>query len=411
MTKILFVHRHFPGQFKHLAATMARSGAYEVAALHGRPGMPAMLEGVTLHEYVPARGSAEGVHPWVGHFESQVILGEAAYRKAVTLRAGGYMPDAIIGHPDWGELMFLRDAWPEARLGLYCELYGRPTQSHWDFDPEFAQAHRDAALITRIMNVPVELSFAQAAGGLSPTHWQADGFPAHMRPRITVAHDGIDTQRLVPHPGVTIQPRPGLALTRRDEVVTFVSRTLEPYRGFHRFLRALPELLRKRPRAHVIIVGRDREGYGSPPPEGTWRALYEAELNASLPAEARACVHFVGTVPYDAFVAILQLSTVHVYLTVPYVLSWSLLEAMSAGCAIVASDTAPVREVVTHEKTGLMVDFFDTGALAGAIDRLLGDAPLRARLGTAARAHAVGNYDVRSCVPAQARWVAGIALG
>jgi glycosyltransferase involved in cell wall biosynthesis len=95
-----------------------------------------------------------------------------------------------------------------------------------------------------------------------------------------------------------------------------------------------------------------------------------------------------------------------VYLTYPFVLSWSLLEAMSAGCAIVASDTAPLREAIEHDKTGCLVDFFDAPQLAEQVSALLANADQRQRLGNAARHFAQANYDLKTqCLPKQISWV------
>ena len=226
-----------------------------------------------------------------------------------------------------------------------------------------------------------------------------------------MVHDGIDTRLLAPNPQVsmTVQTLYGdqIKLTRQDEVITFVNRNLEPYRGYHVFMRALPEILRQRPKARVLIVGGDDVSYGSRPPGGQkWKDMFINEVRPQIPDQDWQRVHFLGKVSYPHFIGLLQLSTVHVYLTYPFVLSWSLLEAMSTGCAIVASDTQPVREAIQHDQTGRLVDFFDPAGLAQEVDRLLNDPAARKRLGDNARAFAQAHYDLQTiCLPQQIEWV------
>lgn len=410
--RILFLHQNFPGQFKHLAPALAAAG-HQVVALPMRAGEGALWQGVRLLPYMPQRGSTKGIHPWAADLETKIIRGEACARAMLQLRRTGFTPDLVIAHPGWGESLFVKDIWPATRLGLYCEFHYRASGADMDFDPEFAARDPLDACRIRLKNANNLLHFEQADGALSPTRWQANTFPAPFRQRIEVAHDGIDTAALAPDPAARLQLADGRELTRADEVVSFVSRNLEPYRGYHVFMRALPELLRRRPRARVLIVGGDGTGYGAPPPGGrTWREIFTDEVRPQMPATDWARVHFLGKLPYPRFIAMLQVATVHTYLTYPFVLSWSLLEAMSIGCAIVASDSAPVREAISDGETGRLVDFFAPAALAGTIARLL-DAPAeRHRLGQAARRHACQHYDLRSvCLPAQLTWAARLGQG
>jgi glycosyltransferase involved in cell wall biosynthesis len=245
--------------------------------------------------------------------------------------------------------------------------------------------------------------------------WQADTFPQPFRSKITVVHDGIDTQALRPNPAVclNLSTRAGETHTLAfgDEVVTFVNRNLEPYRGYHVFMRALPDLLRRRPRVRVLIVGGDGVSYGAAPDpqrygSRSWKQIFIDEVRPRVPDADWGRVHFLGHLPYDQYVALLQVSAVHVYLTYPFVLSWSLLEAMSVGCTVVASDTAPVREVLRHGETGALVPFFDGEALAETISGLLDDPSARARLGAQARAFVQMHYDLRTiCLPRQLDWL------
>ncbi len=408
----LFVHQNFPGQFKFLAPALAADSRNSVVAMTMKKVQVAEWHGIKLRSYAANRGTTKGIHPWVSDFETKIIRGEACFRAARQLKAEGFTPDVIIAHPGWGESLFLKDVWPQAKLGIYCEFYYHQEGADVGFDQEFpAQDDADACRL-RLKNINNLLHFQVADAGISPTEWQASTFPAPFRSRITVAHDGIDTAMVAPNPSVSFALHEKVMLTKQDEVITFVNRNLEPYRGYHIFMRALPELLRRRPRARVLIVGGSNVSYGARPEEGkTWKEIFIAEVRNQISDAEWARVHFLGTIPYLQFLQLLQLSTVHVYLTYPFVLSWSLLEAMSAGCAIVASDTRPLHEAILHNETGRMIPFFDVTGLTNEVCALLDDPAKRARLGANARAFAQTRYDLKTvCLPRQLEWVKDFAL-
>jgi glycosyltransferase involved in cell wall biosynthesis len=403
---ILFIHQNFPGQFKHLAPALVKAG-HTVTALILAKTDAKQRNGVRLVSYGLSRGNAKEAHPWTVDFESKVIRGEACLKAALALKDQGYTPEVIVAHPGWGESLFLKEVWPEAKLKLYCEFFYHPRGADVGFDPEYSSSDpADAGRVT-LKNANMLLQFQQADAGISPTHWQASTFPQHIRDKITVIHDGIDTEVLKPISEAQFTLDSGRVLTRDDEVVTFVNRALEPYRGFHTFMRSLPKLLAARPNAQVLIVGKEGVSYGAQPPEGkSWKTIFSEEVLPQLNPQQRKRIYFLGTIDYPRFINLLQLSRVHVYLTYPFVLSWSLLEAMSVGCAIVASDTLPLHEAIKHDETGLLVDFFDHDALADSVTRLLDDEDTRVRLGEAARAFAIENYDLKSvCLPKQLQWV------
>ena len=406
--RFLFVHQNFPGQFRHLAPALQRRG-HDVEATAMRPEPMAEFDGLRVNAYRAARGSTPGVHPWVADLETKAIRAEAAFHNARALKARGFEPDAIVAHPGWGESLFLKEVWPRAKLGIYCEFYYSAHGTDTHFDPEFATRDPSAACRLRMKNLNNDMHFAVADAGLSPTRWQASTFPSVFSDRITVAHDGIDTDKLAPNPDARLDlatENGPLSLTRSDEIATFVARDLEPYRGAHIFLRSLPALLALRPQLRVLIVGGDGVSYGAARADGrSWKDAFVEEIRPRISDADWARVHFLGRVPYGEFVRVLALSRAHVYLTYPFVLSWSLLEAMSTGCPIVASDTAPLREAVEHGRTGLLVDFFDPEKLAATVADLLGRPDLQRSLGAAARAHAYRTYDLsRVCLPRQIAW-------
>lgn len=422
---VLFVHQNFPGQFKHLAPALARLGHRVIALLPAdraaQVAAPLAAQGIEVEAYAIARASTPGVHRWIAHFESKVIRGEACFRGALALRERGLVPDVVVAHPGWGEPLMLREVWPTARIGLYCEFHYAPRGLDVGFDPEFRVDDPGDACRVRLMNVNASVQMEMADAGLSPTRWQADTYPEPLRSRISVAHDGIDTDALCPDPTasftLTLADGRTLRLDRGDEVVSFVNRNLEPYRGYHVFMRALPELLARRPRAQVVLVGGDSVSYGAPPDPRrhgprSWRQIFADEVRPRIADADWARVHFVDRVPHATLTALMRVASVHVYLTYPFVLSWSLLEAMSVGCPIVASDTGPVRDAIDDGRTGLLVDFFDAGALAERVCALLEDPAAGRALGERARAVARERWDLRRiCLPAQLRWVEALAAG
>jgi glycosyltransferase involved in cell wall biosynthesis len=310
-------------------------------------------------------------------------------------------PDVICGHCGWGELMFVKDVFPEAPILSYFEFYYHLRDVDVGFDPEFPPSPEDAFRL-RARNAVGLLSFDAVDWGHSPTVWQRSVHPPELRSRISVLHEGVDTALVRPDPDAWVRlMRDGARIAAGDEVVTYVARNLEPYRGFHVFMRAAREILRRRPHTRILVVGGDGTGYGAPAPGGrSWREIMLEE--SGLGGEAR--LHFLGQVPYEAYLKLLQVSAVHVYLTYPFVLSWSFIEAMASGCAIIGSSTPPVMEVLRDGENGLAVDFFSPGAIADRVDAILDHPTHRADLRAEARATAVQDFDLQTVL--LPRWTA-----
>jgi glycosyltransferase involved in cell wall biosynthesis len=262
---ILFIHQNFPGQFKFLAPALVQQG-HTVIALTMQKNPPAQWQGVEMAGYSVARGTTPNVHPWVSDFETKTIRAEASLRAALSLKERGFAPDVIIAHHGWGESLFLKEVWPDAKLGIYCEFFYNASGADVGFDPEFpvTDPAGDACRL-RMKNLNNLLHFDIADAGISPTHWQASTFPQPFRSKITVVHDGIDTQAVAPNTAVSLTLNGNIRLSKQDEVITFVNRNLEPYRGYHTFMRALPHLLSERPNARVLLVGADDVSYGARP--------------------------------------------------------------------------------------------------------------------------------------------------
>jgi glycosyltransferase involved in cell wall biosynthesis len=395
--RILFIHQNFPGQFLHAASALVRLGHSVTALSVNGAGLP----GVRCIRYAPRMTSPASSVPMARDFEAKVVRGLACAQAMARLKADGYEPDVVVAHPGWGEALFCRDVWPRARLVVFAEFFYGAEGSDFNFDPEFSKDDLTARARLRLKNSVHLHALAEADAIYAPTQWQASQVPVEFRHKLSVIFDGIDTAVVKPDDTAFVQlRRENLRLTANDEVITFVNRNLEPYRGFHVFMRALPQILAERPNAHVLMIGRDKVSYGSPPPGGgSWRDVMLAEVGARLPLDR---IHFLGGVPYADYLRVLQVSACHVYLTYPFVLSWSCVEAMSAARVVVGSRSAPVQEVIEHGRNGLLFDFFDTEALARNVCTVLGDRAGHLALGEQARKTAVERYDLKTiCLPQQ----------
>ena len=394
--KFLFIHQNMPGQYVHAARYLAQAG-HEVTFI--TQPRRAEIAGVRKLEYRPTL-PASNAHAYVCELENAIANGLAVAGLCEWLARDGFAPDLVIGHNGWGEILYVKDVWPVVPLLGYFEFFYRAQGSDMDFDPEFPPA-RDAAMRLRTRNALNLLGLDAADCGQSPTEWQRSQYPKPYRERITVVHEGVDTALVKPDATARLWLAGGQCLSRADEIVTYSARDLEPYRGFHVFMRALPGILKRRPAAQILIVGGDGVSYGRRPERAdTWRAQMLAELDGALDLRR---IHFLGHLPYQQYLTVLQISSVHVYLTYPFVLSWSLLEAMAAGCCIVSSRTPPVEEVMRDADNGLLVDFLDVEALAERIAAALAEKEdtVCNRIRAAARQTAVGRYDLNTlCLPA-----------
>ncbi|MDQ5767581.1 glycosyltransferase [Thiothrix subterranea] len=393
--RILFIHQNFPGQYARLAPALQHLG-HEVLALSQRT--ESLIGGIRNINYRLSSGNTPDLHPFLINIESAYKRGEAVAASCATLNAQGYQPDIIYAHSGWGEALFLKEVWPKARVVAYFEYFYHEFGGDLNFDPEFPpEPHVGRKCTVRNLHLLATLDSCDI--GVTATHWQHSLLPLAYQPKVHVIHEGIDTQLAHPNTGVTLQiQETGDCIQYGDKVLTFVNRNLEPARGYHQFMRALPAIQQAHPDMRVFIVGGDSFSYGKASLSGqTWKQLFLEEVQAHLDMRR---IHFTGQIPYAIFLKLLQLSRAHVYLSYPFVVSWSLLEAMSTGCRIIAADTAPIREVISHENTGLLIDFLSPDALATTVCQVLSAPERYETLADHARAHAIQHYDfTQTCLP------------
>ena len=393
--RLLFIHQNFPGQYKHIAEHFAARQDTQVVAL-GISDRP-VPRGVRYVRYKLSQASTRGVHPLAADFEAKVIRGQAAARAAQDLKRSGFTPDIICAHPGWGEALFIRDVWPAVPILSYFEFYYRADAADIGFDPEFPSGGDETAWSLRAKNAAMLASLVASDQFVTPTRWQGSHLPHFLSERLNVIHDGIDTRIVRPKPATVTLGRTKTKYKLGDEIITFVNRNLEPYRGYHTFMRALPHILSQRPNARAIIVGGDGVSYGAAPAKGSWKTKFLAEVQDRLDMSR---VHFVGSLPYDLYLNLLNISAAHVYLTYPFVLSWSMLEAMASQCLVIASRTPPVSEVIQHEQNGLLFDFFSPDELAQTVIRALDQPSKYQDVRAMARQTIEQNYDLYTvCLP------------
>ena len=401
--RLLFIHQSLPSQFQHLLIHYGQRNDCEVVGLvdikQYRANFKRPVPGVRLVSYAMPTRTVTQISDVAYATEEAIRRGHAVLTALLTMKKSGFVPDVVYAHPGWGETLFLKDAFPNTRLIHLCEFYFRISGQDFGFDPEFPPTADDVIRL-RTRNLHHLMAMDQADLGIAPTNWQRTCFPSPYQPKIEVAHEGIDTDRIKPSDKSSIDlTRANIRLSRLDEIITFASRSLEPYRGFHTFMRALPRLLRERPSAHVLIIGGEEATYGRQSEQCSFKEKYLSEMASEIDLRR---VHFLGRIPHASLIRIFQISTAHIYLTYPFILSWSMLEAMAAGCVVIGSRTAPVEEVVTHGLNGLLVDFFSPDQITDAVVRAC-EAPDRLNtLRHNARQTVVNHFDVsRVCLPRQ----------
>lgn len=404
---VVFIHREFPGQFEALAETLMEQGSdVRLWAITRQRDLGPL--------HLKAAAHFSGIETYIseqvqGLESSKIRILEALYNgrsvaeKLLHLKGRGVDPSLIIGHLGWGECTHAKSIFPKATLLGYCEFFHHPQGVDAGFDPEFGARDLQSQWGIRDLNAVELLGLEAMDMGLSPTRWQRDLFPAAYRSRIRVIHEGVDTVFYSPKESAAFELPSGRVVTRKDKIVSFATSSLEPYRGIHTFTRSLPLILRQHPDCHIVIAGASGNPRYGVAPEIEGLPLVDALIReAGISGDH---LHRVGILEREAYRNLLRVSSAHVYLTVPFVLSWSLMEAMATGCSVVASDTSPVVEVLRHEENALLVDFFSPHGVAEAVNRLLSEPSAFDPLGLRARQTILSRYDRVQAKRAYARLI------
>lgn len=397
--KLLFLHSNFPAQFRHLVTSMASDPNNQIA--FGTMRREGQIQGVKKFIYVPSRKANKETHHYIRTLEDAVLQGQAVYRVLDKLKKEGFIPDIVYGHSGWGAPMFVKDIFPQAKLLCYFEWFYNAEGADVGFDPSEPLTPDDKLRI-RIKNTPILTDLYSCNQGMCPTSWQLKQFPKEYHSKLNVLHDGIDTQYFSPQIGEKlILPSIDLDLSKAKEIVTYVSRGMEPYRGFPQFMESVALLQKRRKKCHVVVVGEDRVAYGRHLPNGkTFKQLMLEKLNLDL-----SRLHFTGRLSYPEYLEVLRASSAHVYLTRPFVLSWSMLEAMSAGCLIIASNTPPVTEVIRDGVNGVLVDFFSPQDIVEKVENALGSSNRMEKLRINARKTITDKYSLSDLLPKHLEWI------
>lgn len=401
--KILFMHNNFPGQYRRITSFLAKKKSVKMFATTLETN--SQKYAIKDVRYKPHRAVTKNIHPAVVSTEQAVLMGQSAFKSLLGVRKKGFRPDIILSHSGWGANMFLKDIFPQSKLLTYYEWYYYSRNSDGDFlsknpyDP-------NGQMRIRMKNTPILQDLAAMDWGQSPTYFQHSKLPKIFQKNVSVLHDGVDTRFFAPEDDVSVQIG-DVTLSAEDEVITYVARGMEPYRGFPQFMETVSKLQKLRPNLHVVMLGNDRVAYGSTRSDGkTYKEWAMEEFDFDMKR-----LHMPGLQPLETFKKLMQITSAHVYLTVPFVLSWSLMEAMSTGALIVGSDTDPVREVITDGENGVMVDFFDTDALVSKLCHILDNKAEYHPLKERARATILERYAAEDLLPQYWQLIQSVANG
>lgn len=367
--KILLVHQSFPGQFERFIRHNANN--YDIYGI----GMANYQEKKYIKEYwrySVDRGTTTQAHPASHEVETKVIRAEACYKLLKTKKDNGFQPDVVIAHPGWGESIYIKQLWPSTILITYQEFFYSLYGSDLDYDTEYRAVDDLVLMRLELKNSMILHSLNISDACICPTYWQQSRFPKQYLDKINVIHEGIDFSKLdkaieskLPNPNLT-------KWLNSSKYITYMARTLEPYRGYHKFLQATEKLLTIDKDLHICIIGNDKgPGYGSNPPDSysTWKEYFLQ----TYPISQHERIHYLGPVDYNTFVHVIKNSLCHIYISFPFVLSWSVLETMYLGVPIVANNIPMTQEFIKHNNTGLLYDYFDTDDLCHKVQSIVDD--------------------------------------
>lgn len=397
---ILFLHRNFPAQFRHVAPALASDPNNKVVFITNNDTLN--FPNIRKVVYRTKREVPKDCHGYLRFVEESVIHAQATAEAAIMLKNSGFVPDIIYGHT-WGQTMFMKDVFPDVPLLCYFEWFYQAKNSDIGFDGEEPDVDELAKLRTKNAHLLIDLYSCDA--GICPTKFQASQFPKEFQHKIKVMHDGVDTDFCTPDENATFTVKDkNITFTAKDEVVTYATRGMEAYRGFPEFMKAAEILLKKRPNLHIIVAGEDRVCYGPKLVGTTYKKLMTERLDLDMNR-----LHFVGGLPFYEYVNLLRISSAHVYLTYPFVCSWSMLDSMSCGCPLIASNTPPVTEFVKDGENGILFDFYNIEEQVRKIEFALDNRELMKSLRINARKTITENYALKDLLPKHLEYIKSVA--
>lgn len=392
-----------PGQYKHLCRVFADDPKNQVVFLT----KPKNFDIPNVHkvEYKMPRDPSVSTHRYLSGVERGVLAGQEVWRTCNKLKKEeGFIPDVICCHPGWGDAIFIKDVYPDVPLLSFLEFYYRTQGADVGFDKSDPSSPDDIARV-RVKNTVNLLSLESMDWGISPTLWQQSLHPEEFKPKISVLHDGIDVETCKPDPEAELEIG-GVTYRPNEEIVTYIARNFEPYRGFPTFMKAADKILKARPNCRILAVGADEVSYGRQLKKGeTWRH----KMMAELPSLDMDRLIFPGVLSYNNLIKLFQISSAHIYLTYPFVLSWSSMEAMATGCAMVASRTKPVQEVMVDGHNALLADFFSPNDVAEKVIQVLESKDGMAEMRHNARQTIVDHYAGADLLPLHKQLITDIA--
>ncbi|MBV9782868.1 MAG: glycosyltransferase [Acidisphaera sp.] len=415
----LFVHQSFPGQYWHIVRLL-RDNGHRVVFL--TCPTEHQMRGVTKVEHAFNLPRDQRVHPGAQDYDVALRRADVVAGVMAELKQRNFRPDIILGHHGWGDLLNVQDVWPDVPLLGYFEYYYAHEGREVGFDAEFGTGP-EAKPSVRARNAINHLALTNPGAGQCPTEFQLATYPEAFQSKISLIREGIDLQTFSRNEAAGQAPLDITAMIQDpaqraafgqvtvapgEKLVTHVNAHLEPCRGLHIMMRALPGLLARRD-VRVVIVGSETKGYGPTLADGrTWKQYFLQEMRGHYD-ESR--VHFVGNVSYADYRNLLRRSDAHVYLTYPFVASWSLREALACGCAVIGSDTVPVREFIRHGWNGLLTPFFNHDALSERILELFEDGWLDGHLRANARAFAEKHLSMAGYLSTYWATISGLVGG
>lgn len=387
---VLFVHQNFPAQFGHVARALIRQHGFRCTFVTNRPA--GEVEGIRVLHYDPQGGATQRTHYFTRTFENAVAHAHGVFEAC--RREPDLRPDLVVGHSGFGSTLFLRELY-DCPIINYFEYYYRPHGSDLDFRDDYPPLPQDF-LRSYCRNAMLLLDLQNCDAGYAPTQWQKSRLPVEYADKIEVIFDGVDRTIWRRHENL---PRSlgGYTAPEDTRIVTYVSRGFETMRGFDIFMKVAKRIYEQYPNVLFAVVGEDRVAYGGDQRHTGGKTFRQHVLEQDEYDLSKFI--FPGRLAPPQLAQLLSLSDLHLYFTVPFVLSWSLFDALSCGCTVVASNTPPVRELITHEETGLLADFFDIEGLSDLALRVLRDPAGHRHLGEAGMRLIEEQYDLKKMLP------------